>query len=214
MTDREFYNSFRDVSKEKHERNKKEMTILSNKREIADFNRNTFDEVVSRPYEERMLTFVFDTINSFLSGGFDYIHYSAIGDMLYDNESLIGMSSNIPILVNEEHLYKLKQVIDCLSNFKFIISKDRDEGLKYSIWYDKTNIAVNIIPFKRKNDNIYVNLKSINESYDGIMMYSTNEHNNIPYRYVCGVYDDDTEIFDNEFDSIKKLNLHINKKNK
>ena len=28
------------------------------------------------------------------------------------------------------------------------------------------------------------------------------------------MYDDDTEIFDNEFDSIKKLNLHINKKNK
>ena len=210
MTDKEFYSSFRDVSKEKLERKNKRMTVLSDANEIEAFNKSTFDEIISKPSEERMMTFVFDTINSFISGGFDYLHYSAIGDMLYDKESLIGMNSNIPILINEEHLYKLKQVIDCLQGFKFVISKDSDENLKYSIWFYKTNVAVNLIPFKRENDNIYVNLKSLDGSYDSIMEYSTSEHCKIPYRHVTDVYDEN-EYYEDELRPVKKLKFHINK---
>ncbi len=208
-----FYNdTFRSskiINEELKERKKIAITSPSNNELISNFMKSTNNKFVKSYRNEKRLIDAFDEINSIIFAGFDYFHYSNIGDMVSDNNSLIGMSCNIPILINEEHLYKLKEVIDCYDILDFIISKDNKNNVKYSIWYANTDISASLIPFKRENDDIYVDLKSINDSYDGVVSISLGEHNGIPYNNITGAK---SYIPNEDNEKVKRLNFHVNSK--
>lgn len=196
--------------KEKVERNNQQvLSTPSLDDTVKYFLERTENKIITKANDEKNVINSFDILNSVIFAGFDYYHYSVIGDMINENERLLGMDSNTTVLINKDHLYKLKQVIDCVPAFKFIIREDEEKQLHYSIWYKKSKVAINLVPFKRKENDIYIELNSYDNSHQGSMLVSESDHKSIPYKYVIGIDEDYNEKLENN--SVKKLTYHLKK---
>ena len=185
------------------------LTTPSSDNIVKTFLNSTENKIIKIDGDEKDLIDSFDILNSAIFAGFDYYHYQAIGDMINENKKLIGMDSNTTILINKDHLYKLKQVIDCMPTFDFIIRKDEKKRLHYSIWYEKSKVAINLIPFKREENDIYIESNSDDILPQGSIFVSESDHKNIPYKYVVGIDEDYNEKLENN--SVKKLTYHLKK---
>lgn len=159
-----------------------ELRKVTPKEEVKKFNEATLFQIIGDEIDEEEMTNFFDLFNYLSFAGFDYYHYSPIGDMLNEKESIIGTSSTIDVLINKDQLLKLKKVVSCFPDLKFISSKEDGGKQNYSIWYKDTPSRIDLIPFTRKGDNIVIELPTLDKDYSETLSVDENVHNNIPYK--------------------------------
>ena len=92
----------------------------------------------------------FRLINTIIFGGFDYYYADDVKKILMKDNSEINQ--RISLLINEEHIDKLRTIVDCFPTLEFI-----DYDNKQYVWYKNTNVYCNLIPFERKDGQIIVN---------------------------------------------------------
>lgn len=90
---------------------------------------------------------VFKELCSYIFAGFDYYYASNIGTRINCHRTFQGYTTQIDVLINVEHLDKLKNVIDSSPNLSFAGS---DEPI---ITCKDSEIHFRLVPFVRNEDN-------------------------------------------------------------
>ena len=157
--------------------------------EIQRFNDATFNEILGNEEDKETMTNFFDLFNYLSFAGFDYYHFSALADMINERDSIVGMSSTMDVLINRDHLLKLKQVVSCFPELEFISSKDEEsERRNYFIWYKGTPARIDLIPFTRNSEGKIVVESQFAEKNSKDEFYANiDTHNNIPFKQLSTV---------------------------
>ena len=161
-----------------------ELKIRNN--EIDSFKNAISSKIVGKNQKDNLAK-IFHKANELLFAGFDYYYASSIVEKIRAKETLLNEKTSIDVLVNEEHLEKLKQTVDCSKDLEFF-SYEEDGKDKYSIWYKNTPVSLNLIPFKREeskgitikypNEKVYLT----KDQTDNFFSSKNGEYNNLEYK--------------------------------
>ena len=127
-----------------------ENELIVKLREIEKYKENLNKEFDYKREDE--LNDMFISFNSIVFAGFDYYYINDVGKLLMNRQSLEKEGNNIDILINEDHIEKLKSTIDCAEDFYFVSYDDEIGKPKNAIGYKNTLFGFNLIPFKREED--------------------------------------------------------------
>lgn len=190
MTKDKIVYRYKELKELRYEIMRNSLRRLTNRNYVEKFKDSTFDALILDEYDERRMIKSFDLFNSISFGGFDYYHYSPIGEMVSENESLIGTKNTINVLINKDHLGKLKQVVDCFPQFEFISYMEDDEH-RYSIWDKTNNTRIDLIPFKRLKDKIEI---VSDDDCEEEFFVRYDSHNDCPYKSLSFVGNEDSKV--------------------
>lgn len=118
------------------------------------------------------------TVNEIMFAGFDYYFTDDIGQELEDG-TIDTYKSSVDMLINKEHLHKLKDTVESYDNLYFISYKDEEDQDRYAIWYKLSPVFINLVPFTRNKNN--------SVTIDGDIEYldsEIKEYQEAPYRIV------------------------------
>lgn len=105
-----------------------------------------------RKLVKRQMYDMIHRLNVILSTGFDYYHASTVVEDISEEDGLVGEDACIDVLINEEHLDKLRQCVETARDFHFVNYDDNGVS-RFAISYKNFPFYVNLIPFKREEDN-------------------------------------------------------------
>ena len=118
----------------------------------------------------------FNSINSIVFAGFDYYYIDDFKELF--TKDVEEADSKIDMLINEEHLDKLKTTIDSFDSLEFVDYED-----KSYIWYKNTNIVCYLIPFERQNNELVIKEVGRDKRYIEDESYNQ-EYNNLEYKLI------------------------------
>ena len=193
MAKEERLESYREIQRIRRERSRNYLRRVTSQKELNKFQDSTMFYIVENEDTEELLTEFFDLFNYISFAGFDYYHYSPVGGMLDENDSLIGISSTIDVLVNKEHLLKLKQVVECFDDLEFISYKG-DYGQEFSIWRKGTPCRIDLVPFVRRDGQIVIDSPEVSEDYSEELYANELSHNGIPFKELSVGGEEDTRV--------------------
>lgn len=90
----------------------------------------------------------FKELCSYIFAGFDYYYASNVGTNLKNHHTFQNYPRQIDVLINVEHLDKLKNVIESSPNLSFV-----DYNNQQIITYKDSSIYFRLVPFIRNEDN-------------------------------------------------------------
>lgn len=158
--------------------------MTSNKKEIEiDYNEILKKQAIKKEFllsikssvlngnKINYLDKLFNSINAILFAGFDYYYVDDVKSMLKEDSR--DIKQNFDILINEEHIDKLRSTIECFPTLEFVDLKNDSY-----IWYRNSNVYCSLTPFERKENEILikengkkinqVKVKSIRQNYGSI----------------------------------------------
>lgn len=101
---------------------------------------------------EKEISNMFTSFNSVVFAGFDYYYLNDIGELLLNRQPLDQEGNLISVLINEEHMEKLRSTIDCTEDFSYYNFEDENGNVKNVIRYKNTLLGFDLIPFVREKD--------------------------------------------------------------
>lgn len=171
---------------------------LSSKGVVEKFQDATSLSIIEDQANEKQMVEFFDLFNLLSFGGFDYYHVTPIGEIIDENDSIVGMKSTATVFINRDHLDKLRQTVECIPSLGFISYKDDQDRTQYSIWNIGTNNRIDLVPFKRYQKGIEVVEDNALESDDPTVLYVyEGTHDEIPFKSLS--------IIGNEYSKEEKI---------
>lgn len=195
--------SYSKLKELRYEEGRKLLRRKTDKTMVEEFKKATEMSIIENSANENQMLEFFDLFNVLSFGGFDYYHITPIGEMIEDGESIVGVGSTDLVLVNSEHLSKLKQVIDCVPSLKFMSYMDENNNRSYSVWNVNTNNRIDFLTFRRYQKGIEI-VSEDSEDFENPMVLYANEgvHNEIPYRSISSTGNENSKL---ETIYVKKL---------